>query len=78
MEVKEEVRELVEKKQVFMECLRERSRVRNVAWAASVGPEGTTEAPAGNKRPVVVGGVVEGGTNGDWVTVSSTKPAPNS
>ena len=73
-----EVKGLVEEEEVFQEYMKERVRVVDAVQLVPVSPEGTTEAPAGNKRPVVVGGVVEGGTNGDWVTVSSTKPAPNS
>ena len=61
MEVEEEVRDLVEEKEVFREFLRERVRVRDAAQVVSVSPEGTTEVPESNERPVVVEEVVDGG-----------------
>ena len=54
-EVEEEARDLVEEKQVFREFLKERVRVRDAAQAVSVGPKGTTKAPADNEGSVVRG-----------------------
>ena len=45
---------------MFREFLKERARVRDMVQAVSVGPKGTTEAPADNKGSVAVEGVVEG------------------
>ena len=65
-------------KEAFRELLKERARARD---APLVGPDRTTEAPAGNEEDVVEGGVVEGGVveggaNRDLVIISGAKPAP--
>ena len=55
--------------------MRERERAKDAVQVAPVGPNGTTKAPAGD-GPVVVGGVVEWGANGDLVTIGGAKPVP--
>ena len=77
----EDVRELAEEKEAFREFLKKRAKVRDAAQVATVGPDGTTEAPANNKGNVVEGdivegGVVEGGVSGDSAIVGSTEPTP--
>ena len=52
-EVEEEVRDLAEEKQAFREFLKERARARDAMQAASVGPNRTTEASAGNEGNMV-------------------------
>ena len=74
----EDVRELAEEKEAFREFLKERAKVRDAVQAATVGPDGTTEAPANNEGnvvegDVVEGGVVKGGVNGD--SASSAVPS---
>ena len=72
-EVQEDARELTAEKEAFREFLKERARLRDEAQAASVGPEGVTEAPADDEGNVVE---VEGGTNGDSAVNSGTEPTP--
>ena len=77
-EVVEDVRELAEEKEAFSEFLKERVKARD---AATVGPDGTTEAPANNEGnvvegDVVEGGVAEGGVSGDSAIVGGTEPIP--
>ena len=60
-EVVEDVRELAEEKEAFREFLKERAKARDVAQVATVGPDGTTEAPANNEGNMVEGDVVKGG-----------------
>ena len=60
-------------KEAFREFLKERARLRDEAQAASVRPEGVTEAPADDEGNVVE---VEGGTNGDSAVISGTEPTP--
>ena len=77
----EDVRELAEEKEAFREFLKERAKARDAAQAATVGPDGTTEAPANNEGnvvegDVVEGGVAEGGVSGDSAVVGGTKATP--
>ena len=80
-EVVEDVRELVEEKQVFREFLKERAKVRDAVQVVTVGPDRTTEAPANNdgnvvEGDIVKGGVAEGGVNRDSAIVGGTEPTP--
>ena len=72
-EVQEDARELTAEKEAFREFLKERARLRD---PVTVGPDGTTKAPANNEGNVVEGDVVEGGVNGSSVDIGGTEPTP--